>query len=505
MRSTIRHATLFTGQARVPASLREQLAMATLAWVFGSYWLWTISGAAMTRFGQELGMPDYAFGLLAALPFVGTLLQVPASWALERYGRRKPVFIISGVIGRLMWTVAALIPWWLPGAEAWWWPTMLVTLLISWAAAHAGTPAWMNWMSDLIPRKIRGRYFAVRNLIGQPIGLLVTLAVGFLLDQASAAQAFDGGEGLMLKVTAGVLAVGGLMGMLDILCFRWVGDAQAHEHVPDTQGVLRMLWSPMREKNFRRYLAFNFVFMLAIGFVGQYTWLYVFDVVGWSNWQANFLLLGVPLIVRMGCYPLWGRLVDRLGKKPVLLVTGVVTTFGAVGWLLITPEQFWPGYGLILLTAFAWPGMEIANFNFILDMAGTRRDEKTHEDRRVAGSACVALNSVAIAIGGVVSGLFAAAVAKGFGDVRETFVIGGLTVIFTYHGLLFLISTVLRGLSLVWAVGLEEPAATGTRDAIRYMTASLYSNVRQAAFLPARVVGHAARWSYRVNGHGPKR
>lgn len=480
----------------VEPTLRRQLAVVTLAWVFGSYWLWTISGAAMTQFARSLSMPDYGFGILGALPFLGTLLQVPASYALERFGQRKAVYLVTATLGRLMWTVAALLPWMLPNAEAWWWPAMLLSLLIAWSAAHAGVPAWMNWMSDLIPRRVRGRYFAVRNLIGQPIGLIVTLGVGYVLDQAELVQATR--PDIMLKVTSAVLGIAGLVGTFDILCFRFIPDPRPpRPEKPD--GFLRLLHAPLRDANFRKYLAFNFVFMLGIGFIGQYIWLYVFDVVAWSNWKANLLLIAVPLALRMGTYPMWGRLIDRLGKKPVLLVTGAVTVFGATGWLIITPERFWLGYSLVVLTVMAWPGMEIANFNFILDMAGTRRDRAPGGGHTAAaGSAYVAVNSIGVAVAGVISGLMGSVVATTLHDLAQP--LPWLGIVLTYHGVLFIVSTLLRAASLVWAVGLIEPEATGTRDAIRYMTGSFYSNVRQAVLMPTRVVGRVARWSYRING-----
>ena len=95
--------------------LRSQLRLISLSWVFGSLWLWTISGAVMTRFAREMGTPDWAFGLLAALPFLGTLFQLPASYLLDRFAGRKRLFLAVCIPGRLLWLGIAAIPWWLPG------------------------------------------------------------------------------------------------------------------------------------------------------------------------------------------------------------------------------------------------------------------------------------------------------------------------------------------------------------------------------------------------------
>lgn len=469
-------------------SLRQQLKFVLYAWTFGSVWLWSITGAAMTQFSREMGLPEYGFGILATLPFVGTLLQVPASYLLEKYGRRKLAFLWLAGLGRMMWTVTAMIPWLLPEARAWWWPAMLVSLLISWSFMQASAPAWMNWMSDVIPRQIRGRYFGVRNLIGQPIGLVTTLGIGYVMDQAAMVQGIH--PDLMLKITSAILGVAGLMGTLDILCHRFVDDP-ANEVEPNTDSLVRMMLRPLKDREFRRFLAFNFTLTLAIGCIGQYIWLYALDIVGWSYWWSNIMLIGIPLCVRTLSFFVWGRLIDRLGKKPVMMITCALSVCDSIGWLLIGPDHFVLGYLLVLVTVFAWPGMEVANFNFILNMAGGGRDKD-----RAGGTSYVAVTAIAVGLGGVFSGLLGALAAKTLGGWSRELPV--LDIHLTYHSVLLIGMGVLKLASLFWLLGLHEPKAVGTRDAIRYMTTSTYSNVRQAVLMPSRMVGQIARWSYRI-------
>lgn len=475
-------------------ALRQQLLFVFYAWTFGSVWLWSISGAAMTRFSKEMGVPEYGFGILATLPFFGTLLQVPASYLIEKHGRRKLVFLVLGTMGRGLWTFAALIPWIMPNAREWWWPAMALSLLVTWSCAQAAVPAWMNWMSDVIPRQIRGRFFGLRNQIGQPIGLITTLGIGYALDQAAHVQSTH--PDIMLKVTSAILGVGGLMGMLDILSFRFVDDPQK-QPPRSTEGLASMMLRPLKQPEFRRYLMFNFTLTLAIACIGQYIWLYLFDVLNWSNQRANLLLIGVPLLVRMFSFSIWGRLIDRLGKKPVMMIAGCVSVLDAFGWLLIGPSHFMLGYTLVLMSVFVWPGMEIANFNFMLNLSGGGRGKD-----RAGGVSYVAINSIATAIGGILSGLLGALAAKTLAGWSRD--LPGLDIHLTYHGVLLLCGAGLKLVAVMWAFSLDEPKAVGTRDAIRYMTTSIYSNVRQAALMPTRVVGRAARWSYKITPR-PKR
>jgi MFS family permease len=43
-------------------------------------------------------------------------------------------------------------------------------------------PAWMSWMADFVPLKIRGKYFGLRMRIGTVVGLLSASIAGLVLD-----------------------------------------------------------------------------------------------------------------------------------------------------------------------------------------------------------------------------------------------------------------------------------------------------------------------------------
>lgn len=471
--------------------------------MFGSLWMWTISGAAMTQFARGLSLPDWGFGLLAALPFIGTLFQLPASFIQERFGRRKPWFILTLTTSRLMWIAVALIPWVMPADwGAWRWTAMLSLIAVSWVTGRMGEPAFMSWYSDLVPRRIRGRYGALRNTLTMPMALTATLGVGWwLLTAENAVARGDAGPDRLLMIASLVIGLAGVVGVIDILCFFLVKDPTPSRGSRDITWR-SLLATPLADRNFRRYLAYNFTLMLGLGFLGQYVWLFVFDGAGVSALQANLMLIAVPMVLRAVAYPVWGRLVDRLGKKPVMLIAGTMFIFGPVGWLLVTPELIWPGYLLTCISPLCWPGLEIANFNFMLDLAETRKGKR-------GGSAYVAVNSIIVGIGGALSGLLGAVIAGAIPDFRVEWVLdvpwllgveAGAAVVVTYHGVLFLISMGFRVGALVWATTLHEPRATGTREALRYMTASLYSNVRQGVLMPTRVVGRASKWSYRLPG-----
>ena len=470
------------------ARLRGDLRAVTLSWSLGYFWLFVITGAAMNKFARGVGMPDYGFGILAAMPHLATLFQLPGSYLVERYRKRRQLFIVAMTISRISWVAMAMIPWILPDARQMWWLLVVGATLLAWSSHHLATPAWTAWMADLVPSRLRGRFFGACQRYAQPVVIVGALGVGYGIDLADACPDAT----VLLRVTSSMLAMGGLVGALGIGLYRRVEDSPRDTSQP--LDWLESMWRPLGDRNFRRYLGLNFTFVLAVGFLGQYIWVFLFDVGLMKAWMANLLLVVVPRFVHMYSYGAWGRQIDRLGRRPVAIVAVLLMLVGPIGWFMVgqqDPTTRWIGVCVVMVAAFSFSGFEIANLNMLLAITESRNGAG-------GGSAYVAVNGLAIAAGGVLSGMIGWAVAKWCYSIEWTIPIVGWA--FTYHGLLLAISWVLRVAMLPWLFALREPASTQTSTAIRYMSANVYSNVRQAVLTPTRVVGRLRRWTYRVNG-----
>ena len=450
-----------------PLDVRDAMWRIMVAWMFGAAWMYTTMGASLTKYAKAFGMPLFGFGMLAAVPYAGALLQLPTSLFLARHGHRKRLFMIAGVVQRSMWIPIALIPWVLP--NAWWWPMLVALMACSSFASNVMSPAVLSWFADVIPGRVRGRFFAKWRQGGITVGLVATLLVPYFLDLAE-----PGGRLALMRTISIAFAVASVLGMLD---FAWLVPIADPEHRPERDITLwQLLRVPLADRNFRHVLGYTATLTLGMGFVGQFIWLYLFDEIGMGNFRANLLLLAVPMVVGLLVLRFWGRLLDRLGYKPTLTIAGTLIIHGAAAWILVRPGHMWLGYVLVLISVGAWSGAELSNFNILLSMSASRKGQRQ-------GSAYLAVNSVAVAIAGVLSGFLGGSVAVWLGrDWRGT--IFGWPI--TYHGVLFLIAGGIRLCALFWLIGFEQPEAVTTRAAVRHVFTNLFSNLQQAIFMPVR-------------------
>ncbi len=482
-------------------ALRRSLRIVTIAWMFGSTWMVAIGGATVLNFGALAGFSDFHWAMLTTIAFAATLAQVPASYLVERTGLRKFMFIHAVTLGRFMWVLIGLVPLLLlwtggPGLAIW---AMFGLSLIGWILGHLGAPAWTTWMGDLIPSRIRGRYFARRNVYAICVQIIVTIALGVLFDRvvpAELRQALRDRQLLaeqlprLVYVLSAVYIAAGLSGMVDILLFARVREL-VRAAPPAPIRLTDVIREPLRDRRFVRYVAgistTTLGTALAMAFYGPLAQKHL----ELSNTWLNITLMICGPIGAILSSRLWGRLIDRWGRRPVLLISTAGVALTMWGWLLIPPAEPWR-YALSLVTfvsGIAWTGIGMGQFNMLLTFTD-------HGGR----STFVAASSVIVSLAGVAGSQIGAAIASALEPMRWTV---GPFVLIHYHVVIFLSGAVCL-LSCLWIAGVDDPGAKPTLTMIRELRTNLYHGMGSMFLLPTRLVGWSGKALYRV-GQPPRR
>jgi MFS family permease len=465
--------------------LRRAMLMATAGWMFGSVWFSAMSGTPLTLYAKTLGASPFQFGLLAALPFLASLLSLPASILIEATGQRKRIFLLGLYLQRFLWFVIALAPLWILHRSGMHHARLAMSvflwmMFVMYAGQAIGGPAWVTWMADLVPDRIRGKYFSRRRQWGMFTAVPAAWFVGWLLDTKA-----DGGDPLsVMRWCAGIFIIAALFGVLDIHMFQYVPDIPKKPQ----KGVqlLRALRQPLQDKRFLWFAGFVGTLFFAMSFMGQFVTLYVMDHAAKTgdhmNRTAQMMLVVTPYLAQFLFMGLWGHTADRMGKKPLLVVAALGLVPVGLGWCLLTETTVWIGYILAALNAAFWAAIEIANFNIVLEMS------ETGEDGQIGGgSAYVAVNSVIINIAGCMGGLSAGLIAQALKNWEAYW----LFKTFRAYDVLFALSGVMRLLAVViFLPFIHEATAKPTVQAVRFMMTNVYTNLSNAAQKPLKIL----RW-----------
>lgn len=472
--------------------LRRQLTMVTAAWMFGAIYFNVTQGATLTLFAKGLGASPMQFGLLAAIPYVAALFSVVGSLLVERTGDRKRIFLDAHYVQRALWLAIAAAPvlmihWYGQGAAARAVGLVLALVFVAHACGAVGGPAWVSWMADVVPHRIRGAYFARRRQWGivaaVPAAILIGVGFDRLAGHDAAASPLAGVPPIVFWCAA-LFAVVTFFGLADIAGFQPL----PHAPKPPQSGrkLLRAMADPLRNRPFLALSGFVGAINFTVGFTNAFATLYVIDRLKVDHLHAQAMLLVLPMVLQLIMLPAWGAAVDKMGKRPLLIIGALGLVPMGFGWCLMSQDLPWLGYLLYAGGATLWTGMEVANFNAVIDANGHR----SHAGDRPAsgGSGYHAVNTVIINVGGCAGGLTAGLIAQQLSGWTWQ-PLAGLRAVDSFDALFALSGTVRLAALAAFVPLLHEPTAKSVAQTARFMARFTLDR------LTARWVKLADRWA----------
>ncbi len=347
-----------------PAVVERGLRFGIVDGIFAQAMFTLCSGAILAALALFAGMSDLDYGILAALPFLAQLLQLPAGLLYRRFQNRKRVTLAFATTGRLcIFIVAFAVLTFPPELRS----IGIFAGLFGWCAftAVAGG-SWLWWMRDLVPEERLGRYFGKRGALLIGLSGPVLFGAGLFIDHQRAVAGADGERVAFgaIFVLAALFGIGSSV-FLTLMPHPPVRDD------PSAVPIREALAAPFKDPLFRRMLQW-----LALWGFGATVTVPFFPV---------FLLVdhGLPLSVVTAIlvagtatnvlfYVLWGRLSDRFGNKPVLAVAVPVFTAGLLATLLVPdggPLEIAGAVLVQVLLSIGSAGADLASWNLAFKMA----------------------------------------------------------------------------------------------------------------------------------------
>jgi hypothetical protein len=160
------------------------------------------TGPFLVAFALHMGGSNFAIGLLAAIPFLTQLFQLPAVYLVEAVRRRRGICIVGESVSRLSLLVIAAAAFAPKGQTA-------VALLVTGLFLHASFGAfagcsWNSWMRDFVPQHRLGAIFAKRLLLAAALSALLSFAGGAFVDTWGRLVTLDRGFAYALLSARGI-------------------------------------------------------------------------------------------------------------------------------------------------------------------------------------------------------------------------------------------------------------------------------------------------------------
>jgi MFS family permease len=259
--------------------------------------------------GEELWkkfLPKYLEALGATTPIIGlfgtaenfldAIYQYPGGWLADRLGRRRAflVFVSLASTGYLIYLFSNS------------WPLVFVGLGFAMAWQSMASPAIFAVIGDSLPPERRAMGFTIQSILKRVPIVIAPLLGGVLILRL----------GLLRGIHVGLI-VTLVLAVVTILFVRRINIEIKASQATNIRGVWRTFHAALK-----RLLISDVIIRMCEGMTGVLLILYVTNVKGLSTARYG-TLIAIQTVTSILVYIPAGKIADRVGRKPVVILTFV--------------------------------------------------------------------------------------------------------------------------------------------------------------------------------------
>ncbi len=417
-------------------SLQASTVDAILSSVFGL----STGGILLSNFLVELDVSPIIFGMLSSIPMLVNLIQPVGAYISEQTTSRFRFSLLTFGISRLLWLILVVGIFANNSSLINSQQLVVLTLsvlLFSHLLGGLGSASWLSWLAIIVPRRLRGRYFGIRNTASNLTNLICMPLAGLVISH------WYGGT---IQGYGLVLFLGIIFGIMGLLCQYFKIDVNPqlqNQHTlnlsknptedisPKSADETSNIW---QHSNFLIFLVYFSLWLFGVHLSLPFFNLYLLD-----NLDLDVTLVTIYSSLQTGANLLmlimWGKLADKIGNRPILIWVGIVVALGPLLFLGIGTNDLDLWLWLPLLHIFmgvTWAGIDLCTINMYLGIAPVR-------NQSIYFAIVAAVGGVSGALGTTIGGF-----------IGQNQAFGGLLG-------LFAISSVCRLLGLIPLIFVQEP------------------------------------------------
>jgi MFS family permease len=352
--------------------------------VSGSF---SMVGSYLVLYALEFGATKTQIGLMSTIVSVASMLALlPGAHLAEHWlDPKRAVLIFSRGLGQSVWIALSLLPFVLTGQ-----PAVYGVMALRGArsfAVQAANPAWTTLSGQIVPRNLRGKYFASRNIAKQISALLIVPLGGWLIDRL--------GFPLGYQLCFGLAAV---MGVAALVAYAGIPFVAPQRQEPTKEGhEEQATWeNAAAKRNYWTFCATSVCWTFAVQLAAPFFSVYLVEVLGATAGIVG-TLTAIQNLAALPGQVLYGRWLDRRGIKWTYRLSGLIIPILPWMWLLATGP--WGILPVRIGTGFLYAGYNLASFNMLLLIT-----PRSHRTRYIALYRTIVQSAAAVAplLGGLV-------------------------------------------------------------------------------------------------------
>jgi MFS family permease len=314
----------------------------------------------ISAFAIALGVSNTVIAMLATLPkLIGAVMQLWVQKAESFFPTRKRHMVFFAILQAFTWVPLIFAPQFEnPGA----WILLFVTLHTMFGMLIG--PVWNSFMGDVVDESERGRFFGRRNMYTGATAFVSTMIAGGLLSLLKPTPLIGFAILFFLAFVFRLLSAYFLSKMDD------PPEKDLNSEEPDIPEFIRTA----EKTPFGRFTIFLMLFYVAVYVSSPFFAVYQLSILKFDYFQFTILACASAISSFLSMI-LWGKYVDQIGSKNVLVASGMLIPLVPLGYALTT--QFWVLILIELFSGAVWAGFNLSVSTYLFD--ATDRKNRTRE------------------------------------------------------------------------------------------------------------------------------
>jgi predicted MFS family arabinose efflux permease len=285
-------------------------------------------------------------------------------------------------------------------------------------------------MAVLVPRRLRGRYFELRNSISNLTNLFCIPLLGLVVSYWGGGTIQGYALILTLAVLAGIISLSFQLFMADVNPLS-VSDRESESEIVSSPSAFASL---LKDTNFLKYLAYYGLWMFAVNLSLPF-----FNVYLLKELKLDLSLVTLYSSLSSGANVLmllwWGKLADHVGNRWVVLSVGILGAVIPLCWLGVNTNSLsvWLGLPLLyVLWGSTWSAIDLCSNNLQMAIAPIKQPSRYF-------AIAAAISGLGGALGTMTGGFLAQYAS--FGGISSLFVFSAFLRLLALFPLIFVRDT----------------------------------------------------------------
>lgn len=321
----------------------------------------TLSGsgsAFLTKFMVMLNATPMQFAILSSISTISQLFQPFGVLITKKLKKRKNVLLFFQFLGCSISLFYGVLPFInLPDYKI---NIFLSLFFLSVSILSISGNIWIGWITDIVPLRFRGRFFSIISQFAMVTAILSGYIFSLFLDYF---EKFG-----LLNLSKGFLIIFSISVLFSFLALFYLSKIPEKEKNIEKENNLKLFFSPLYDKNYRKFVLYNCWWMLAIGIGAPFWQPFMLKKLHMSLFEIQ-IYNSINIIFSILIIRFWGKTIDKYGNKTAMRFIILLGGLNPIVWLFVNPQNYYILYIEAITSGIMWAGAGLVSTNFVLSIS----------------------------------------------------------------------------------------------------------------------------------------